>query len=99
MNGSETRTEHIDPALKVVGWNVVAGARIPCEYPVTPGLIEGGRRRGRALKLDDVIVYRNHEVAVVVAKAWDEELTEGVAQTKNYVTKGLGTYGIDMQTG
>src|SRR6267143_1649334 len=46
---------------------------------------------------------------VVEAKAWDEELTEGVAQAKNYAekltirytysTNGRGVYGIDMQTG
>ena len=42
-------------------------------------------------------------------QGWDEELTEGVAQAKNYAgklavrytysTNGQGIYGIDMQTG
>jgi len=48
-------------------------------------------------------------LGVVEAKAWDEELTEGVAQAKDYAgklairfayaTNGQGIYGIDMQTG
>ena len=46
---------------------------------------------------------------MVEAKAWDEALTEGVAQAKNYAgklavrftyaTNGQGIYGIDMETG
>lgn len=27
MNESETRSEHIDPALKAAGWGVVEGSR------------------------------------------------------------------------
>jgi len=34
-----------------------------------------------------VLVYRNHKLAVIEAKAWDESLTEGVAQAKNYAGK------------
>ncbi|MEK7760141.1 MAG: DEAD/DEAH box helicase family protein, partial [Nitrospirota bacterium] len=58
---------------------------------------------------DYILVYRNHKLAVVEAKAWDEELTEGVGQAKNYAdklairfsyaTNGQGVYGIDMETG
>ena len=54
-------------------------------------------------------MYRNTKLAVIEAKAWDEALTEGVAQAKNYAgklavrfayaTNGQGIYGIDMQTG
>ena len=49
------------------------------------------------------------KLAVVEAKALAEELTEGVAQAKNYAgkleirftyaTNGQGIYGIDMETG
>ena len=66
-------------------------------------------RRGKALTADYVLIYRNTKLAVVEAKAWDEELTEGVAQAKNYAgklairftyaTNGQGIYGIDMQEG
>jgi type I restriction enzyme, R subunit len=56
-----------------------------------------------------VLEYRNTKLAVVEAKAWDEELTEGVAQAKNYAgklavrfafaTNGQGVYRIDMKEG
>ena len=109
MNEAETRAEQIDPALKGAGWGVVEGSRIRREYPITPGRIEGRGRRGQPLKADYVLEYRNHKLAVVEAKAWDEELTEGVGQAKDYASKmavrfayatnGHGIYGIDMETG
>jgi type I restriction enzyme R subunit len=109
MNEAETRAEHIDPALKTAGWGVIEGCRILREYPITLGRIEGLGRRGKALSADYVLVYRNHKLAVVEAKAWDESLTEGVAQAKNYAdklairytysTNGRDIYGIDMTEG
>ena len=109
MNEAETRAEHIDPALKEAGWGVVEGSKILREYPIAPGRIEGHGRRGKPLTADYVLVYRNRKLAVIEAKAWDEELTEGVGQAKNYAgklaiqftysTNGQGIYGIDMQTG
>ncbi len=109
MNEAETRAEHIDPALAAAGWGVVEGSRIRREYPITLGRIEGHGRRGVALSADYVLIYRNTKLAVVEAKAWDEELTEGVGQAKDYAgklavrftysTNGQGIYGIDMQEG
>ena len=109
MNEAETRAEHIDPALKAAGWGVVEGSRILREYPITLGRIEGLGRRSKPLIADYVLVYRNTKLAVVEAKAWDEELTEGVGQAKDYAgklavrftysTNGQGIYGIDMETG
>jgi len=106
MNEAETRAEHIDPALVAAGWGVVDGSRIRREYPITLGRIEGQGRRGKALSADYVLIYRNTKLAVVEAKAWDEALTEGVAQAKNYAgklairfafsTNGQGIYQIDM---
>jgi len=87
MNEAETRAEHIDPALKAAGWGVVEGSRIRREYSVSPGRIEGHGRRGKPLTADYVLEYRNTKLAVVEAKAWAEELTEGVAQAKNYADK------------
>src|SRR6266446_10206112 len=87
MNEAETRAEYIDPALKASGWGVVEGSRILREYPITLGRIEGHGRRGKALTADYVLVYRNHKLAAIEARAWDEELTEGVAQAKNYAAK------------
>ena len=109
MNEAETRAEHIDPALKAAGWGVVEGSRVLREYPITPGRIEGLGRRAKPLIADYVLVYRNTKLAVIEAKAWDEELTEGVGQAKNYAgklairftysTNGQGIYAIDMETG
>ncbi len=109
MNEAETRAEFIDPALKSAGWGVVDGSRILREYHITPGRIEGHGRRGNPLVADYVLVYRNTKLAVVEAKALDEELTEGVGQAKNYAGKlavrfayasnGQGIYAIDMDTG
>src|SRR5687768_2032564 len=109
MNEAETRAEHIDPALKASGWGAVDGSRILRGYPIAPGRIEGHGRRGSPLFADYVLVHRNRKLAVIEAKAWNEELTEGVAQAKNYTgkmavrfayaTNGQGIYGIDMKTG
>jgi type I restriction enzyme R subunit len=109
MNEAETRAEHADPALAAAGWGVVEGSRILREYPITLGRLEGHGGRGKALTADYVLVYRNHKLAVVEAKAWDAALTEGVAQAKNYAAKlairyaystnGQAVYGIDMKAG
>jgi len=109
MNESETRAEHIDPALKAAGWGVADGSRILREYAITLGRLEGYGKRGKTDKADYVLVFRNHKLAVVEAKAWNEDLTEGVGQAKKYAekmnnrftysTNGQGIYGIDMQTG
>jgi type I restriction enzyme R subunit len=109
MNEAETRAEHIDPALKAAGWGVVEGSRVRREYLITPGRIEGHGRRGKPLCADYVLEYRTHKLAVIEAKAWDEPLTLGVAQAKDYAGKlavrftyasnGQGIYGVDMETG
>jgi len=109
MNEAETRAEHIDSALKAAGWGVVESSRIRREHPITLGRLEGYGRRGKALIADYVLEYQNRKLAVIEAKAWDEELTEGVGQAKDYAgklavryaysTNGEGIYGIDMETG
>ena len=109
MNEAETRAEHIDPALANAGWGVVEGSRVRREYPITLGRLEGHGRRGKPLAADYVLVYRNTKLAVVEAKPWDDPLTAGVGQAKDYADKlairftyssnGQGVYGIDMQTG
>jgi type I restriction enzyme R subunit len=109
MTEDETRADYIDPALKYAGWGVVEGSRIHRNYPITPGRIEGYGQRGKALRADYVLVYRNHKLAVVEAKAWEKPLTEGVAQAKEYAAKlalrftyatnGQGIYSIDMKEG
>ena len=85
MNEAETRAEHIDPALKAAGWGVVEGSKTLRESPITLGYIEDHGRRSKPLIADCVLVYRNRKLAVVEAKAWDEE----VAKAKNYA--GIST--------
>ena len=109
MNEAETRAEHIDPALKAAGWGVVEGSRVSREFPITKGRLEGLGRRGKSLSADYVLIYRNHKLAVIEAKAWDEAVSEGVAQAKNYAqklairftysTNGQGIYAVDMESG
>ncbi len=113
MNEAETRAEHIDPALKAAGWGVVDGSRVRRDYFISPGRIEGriaGEvRHGNPLRADYLLEYRNTKLAVVEAKAWNEALTEGLAQAKNYAdkmairytycTNGQGIYSVDMETG
>src|SRR5882757_771631 len=109
MNEAETRAEHIDPALKAAGWGVVEASRILREHVITLGRLEGYGRRGKPLIADYVLIYRNTKLAVIEAKAWDESLTEGLAQAKNYADKlavrftyssnGRGLYCADMHTG
>lgn len=109
MNEAETRAEHVDPALKAAGWNVVEGSKILREYCIAPGRIEGHGRRAKPSVADYVLVYRNHKLAVIEAKAWEKHVSEGVGQAKDYSgrmavrfaysTNGQGVYGIDMKTG
>ena len=87
MNEAETRADHIDPALKAAGWGVVDASRIRREYQIAPGRIEGHGRHGNPLIADYVLEYRNTKLAVVEAKAWNEPLTEGAAQAKDYAAK------------
>src|SRR5450755_1135711 len=88
MNQAETRAEHIDPALKAAGWGVVEGSKVLREHPITLGRLEGiGGKRGKSLKADYMLVYQNHKLAIIEAKAWDEPLTAGVGQAKDYAGK------------
>lgn len=108
MNEAETRAELIDPALKAAGWRGVEGSRSRREYLISPGRIEGKGRRGKPLKADYVLEYRNTKLAIVEAKADTEKVSEGVGQAKDYAgklavrhtyaTNGKGIYGIDMAT-
>src|SRR2546421_1723985 len=103
MNEAETRADHIDPPLKAAGWGVVEGSRILREYPITLGRLEGQGRRAKGLLADYVLVYRNHKLAVVEAKAWDQPVTGGLGQAKDYAgrlsaryaysSNGQGIYG------
>jgi len=109
VNEAETRAEHIDPALREAGWGVVDDSRVQREFQITHGRIQGAGQRGKAEIADYVLVYRNTQLAVIEAKAWDKHYTEGAAQAKcyarklairfTYATNGQRIYAIDMLTG
>jgi type I restriction enzyme R subunit len=108
VNEAETRAELIDPALREAGWGVVADSRVRRET-ICPGRIEGAGRRGKPEIADYVLIFRNHKLAVIEAKARDKGDTEGVGQAKAYAAKlqarfafstnGRRIYRIDMETG
>lgn len=109
LNEAETRAEHIDPALAAAGWGVVPQSKVSREYRITNGRIQGHGRSPKGLYADYVLEYRNTKLAVIEAKAWDEPVTLGAAQAKDYAQKmairhayssnGQGIYHIDMKTG
>ena len=109
MNEAETRAEHIDPALAAAGWGVVEGSRVLREYGITQGRLQGAGKRARAEIADYVLVYRNTKLAIIEAKAWDKDTSEGVAQAKSYASKlavrftyatnGQSIYAMDLHTG
>lgn len=109
MNEAETRAEHIDPALKAVGWGVTEGSRIRREFMIAPGRIEGHGHRARPEIADYVLEYRNHKLGIIEAKPWDAPHSQGLAQAKSYArklsvrfgysTNGQAIYRVDMMTG
>jgi type I restriction enzyme R subunit len=108
MNEAETRAELIDPAIKQVGWGVIAQSRVGREI-ITLGRLQGAGKRAKQDIADYVLYYKGHKLAVIEAKRRDLPDTEGVAQAKKYATmlqaryaystNGLRIYQIDMQTG
>jgi type I restriction enzyme R subunit len=91
MNEAETRAEYIDPKLKASGWGVAEGSKVLREYPITAGKIQTGGRE-KPLIADYVLVYQGRKLAAIEAKSDEVEVSEGVAQAKNYADKmHLGT--------
>ena len=87
MNEAETRAELIDPHLKACGWGVVDDSKILREYHITAGQIKPGGIRGKKLTADYVLVYKGIKLAVVEAKSDQLDVSEGVAQAKQYAEK------------
>ncbi|MDD5208951.1 MAG: DEAD/DEAH box helicase family protein [Elusimicrobiales bacterium] len=108
MNEAETRAELIDPKLLASGWGV-DGSKVHREYHITDGKIQVGGKRAKPLIADYVLSYKGRKLAAIEAKSDELEVSEGVAQAKNYAEKmrlgltfasnGKEIYQIDMQTG
>src|SRR3989339_1883119 len=109
MNEAQTRAEYIDPKLKASGWGVIEHSKILRECRITDGRIQVGGKRSTPEIADYVLVYKNRKIAVVEAKAYTEEISEGVTQAKScaqrlqidytYSTNGRQIYEILMKTG
>ena len=109
MNEADTRANLVDPALNMAGWGDAEGSKIHREFVIAPGRIEGSGRKRSLVKADYVLMYRNHQLAIVEAKSDEHSVTEGVSQAKDYAqkmsvrftyaTNGKGIYEIDMETG
>lgn len=106
LNESETRAEFIDPELKAAGWGIVDGSKIRREYTIAPGRLQGNGKKDKAQIADYVLEFQGIPLAVIEAKKWAAEYTEGVGQAKayaeklkirfTYATNGQKIYGIDM---
>jgi type I restriction enzyme R subunit len=60
LNEAETRAEYIDPALELSGWGK-NGSRIRREFFITKGRILTGGVRGKALKADYVLEFKEKQ--------------------------------------
>ncbi len=108
MNEAETRAEMIDPKLTALGWGVVDGSKVLREYNITAGKIKVGEKRGKPMIADYVLVYKGVKLAVIEAKSVKLDVSEGVAQAKQYAlklgirttyaTNGKEIYAIDTMT-
>lgn len=109
MNEAETRAEYIDPKLKASGWGEVEGSKVLRESRITDGRIQSGGKRSKPEIADYILVYKNHKIGVIEAKADIFPATEGVTQAKayagklqinyTYATNGKEIYEISMETG
>jgi type I restriction enzyme R subunit len=106
LNEADTRAQYIDPALERAGW---VGSYVKRELQITAGRILGGGKKAKPLIADYYLQFEGKRLAVVEAKKYDSNYTEGHAQAVEYATKlglpfAFATNGrqirfIDMRTG
>ena len=93
LTEADTRAKYIDPALKDSGWEydgtsiVSREVRVRREFSITEGRILGGGKRGKLKIADYVLEYKGVRLAVVEAKKFDLNYTEGTAQAIEYAKK------------
>jgi len=106
LNEADTRAQLIDPQLETAGW---VGASVKRELQITAGRILGAGKKAKPLIADYFLQYEGKRLAVVEAKKYDSNYTEGHAQAVEYATKlglpfAFATNGrkirfIDMRSG
>lgn len=77
LTEADTRAQFIDPALAQSGW---VGHLVRREFQITAGRIIGGGKRAEPSVADYVLESKGKRLAVIEAKKWDLEHTEGVGQ-------------------
>jgi type I restriction enzyme R subunit len=93
LTEADTRAKYIDPSLKASGWEydgtsiISREVRVRREFSITEGRILGGGKRGKLKIADYVLEYRGVRLAVVEAKKFDLNYTEGTAQAIEYAKK------------
>jgi type I restriction enzyme R subunit len=93
LNEADTRAKYIDPVLKESGWDydgtskVSREVRVRREFSITEGRILGGGKRGKLKIADYVLEYKGVRLAVVEAKKFDLNYTDGSAQAIEYAKK------------
>ena len=112
MNESDTRMKKIDPALRRLGWGVAPESDIFTEqraYVITPGRVQKEKSQRNPKKIDYLLTYKKQKLAIIEAKSDEKDVSEGVAQAKEYAdmmairftyaTNGDRIWAIDMATG
>ena len=93
LTEADTRAKYIDPALKASGWEydgtsiVSREVRVRREFSITEGRILGGGKRGGLKIADYVLEYKGVRLAIVEAKKFDLNYTDGNAQAIEYAKK------------
>lgn len=108
MDETATRRKKIDPALYSVGWEQVPESVILTEqraYMIAPGRVER-IKHSKPKKADYVLEYHGRKLAVIEAKSDEKDVSEGVAQAKEYAemlqirftyaTNGDRIWAVDM---
>ena len=86
MDETTTRNRKINPRLMNEGWDSVPGSQILYEqraYEIAPGRIQKGVTK-HPKKADYILEYHGKKLAVIEAKSDEKDVSEGVAQAKEY---------------
>ena len=86
MDETTTRIKRINPRLMDAGWDSVPGSQILYEqraYEIAPGRIQKGVSK-HPKKADYILEYHGKKLAVIEAKSDEKDVSEGVAQAKEY---------------